>query len=136
MGVLISLLINAAAIFITAYVLSSVVPGSVTVSDPMTAIITAIVLGIVNAIVKPILAILTFPITLITFGLFMLVLNALMVMLADYLVAGFAVDGFLWALLFSRRPRGGRAAAEPALRWRRGGGGPAGCGSNWSSPYP
>jgi putative membrane protein len=98
---LISLLVNAAAVFLTAYVLSSLAPGSVTVTDPLAAVITAIVLGIVNAIIKPILLVLTFPITMLTLGLFVLVINALMVLLADALVAGFAVDGFLWAIVFS-----------------------------------
>ena len=101
MHLLISLLVNAAAIFITAYVLSSLAPGSVTVTDPPAAIITAIVLGIVNAIIKPVLLLLTLPLTVLTLGLFVLVINALMVLLADALVAGFAVDGFLWALIFS-----------------------------------
>lgn len=66
-----------------------------------TAIILAVVLAILNAILKPILIILTFPITIITFGLFLFVINASIILLADKFIDGFAVDGFWWALLFS-----------------------------------
>lgn len=66
-----------------------------------TAIIVAIVLAVLNAIIKPILILLTLPITLITFGLFLFVINALIILLAEKLVSGFSVDGFWWALLFS-----------------------------------
>ena len=66
-----------------------------------TAIIVAIVLAILNAIVKPLLILLTLPITLFTFGLFLFVINALIILLAEKLVTGFEVDGFWWALLFS-----------------------------------
>lgn len=65
-----------------------------------TAILLAIVLAILNAIVKPILVFLTLPITLVTFGLFLLVINAGMILLASEVVKGFTVDGFWWALLF------------------------------------
>lgn len=66
-----------------------------------TAIIFAIVLAIFNAILKPILILLTFPITLLTFGLFLFVINACIILLAEKVVPGFVVDGFWWALLFS-----------------------------------
>ncbi|OQP50545.1 hypothetical protein A4H97_01515 [Niastella yeongjuensis] len=66
-----------------------------------TAIVLAFVLAILNAIVKPILIFITFPITLVTLGLFLFVINALIIILADKLLKGFAVDGFWWALLFS-----------------------------------
>jgi putative membrane protein len=66
-----------------------------------TAIIVAIVLAVLNAIIKPIFILLTLPITLITFGLFLFVINALIILLAEKLVPGFSVDGFWWALLFS-----------------------------------
>ncbi len=65
------------------------------------AIILAIILAILNAIVKPLLIILTFPITLVTLGLFLFVINALIILIADGLMGGFEVDGFWWALLFS-----------------------------------
>jgi len=66
-----------------------------------TAIILAIVLAVLNAIVKPLLILFTLPITLFTFGLFLFVINALIILLAEKLVDGFHVDGFWWALLFS-----------------------------------
>jgi len=66
-----------------------------------TAIILAIVLAVLNAIVKPLLILFTLPITLFTFGLFLFVINALIILLAEKLIDGFHVDGFWWALLFS-----------------------------------
>jgi putative membrane protein len=75
-------------------------PG-VHVNDWVTAAILVIVLAILNLIVKPILVILTIPITIITLGLFLLVINAIIILVADYLIGGFSVDGFLWAFIFS-----------------------------------
>ena len=77
-----------------------IIPG-VRVDGFVTALIVAIVLGLFNSIVKPVLTILTIPITIITLGLFLLVLNVLMVYATDALVDGFDVSGFLAALLFS-----------------------------------
>lgn len=65
------------------------------------AIVLAFVLAVLNAIVKPILILITFPITIVTLGLFLFVINALIIIIADKLMNGFAVDGFWWALLFS-----------------------------------
>ena len=65
------------------------------------AIVLAIVLAILNAIVKPILIFITLPITVVTLGLFLFVINALIILLADSLIKDFRVDGFWWALLFS-----------------------------------
>lgn len=96
MNILINLLISGLAVFITAYLL----PGS-HVDSFFTALIVALVLGIANAVIKPILFILTLPITVLTLGLFTLVINALMIELASWLVKGFRIDNFLWALLFS-----------------------------------
>lgn len=67
----------------------------------MTAIWVAIVLGLLNLFVKPLLVLLTLPVTFFTFGLFLLVINALIIMLCAKLVNGFAVENFLTALLFS-----------------------------------
>ena len=61
----------------------------------------AVALAFLNAIVKPILTILTIPITIVTLGLFLLVINALMIIFAEKLVPGFQVSGFLTALVFS-----------------------------------
>lgn len=66
-----------------------------------TAIIFAIVLGLLNVFVKPVLKILGLPLTIITLGLFSLVINAAVILLADYFIDGMKIDGFWWALLFS-----------------------------------
>lgn len=89
-------LLNGLAVVLTAYLL----PG-VSVDDYWTALIVALVLSIANIIVKPILIVLTIPITILTLGLFLLVINAFIILLVDSLVSGFYVDGFWWALLFS-----------------------------------
>ena len=73
----------------------------VSVIDYKSAIIVGIVLGFVNFLIKPILKFLTFPITILTLGLFLLVINGLMVLLVDRLVDGFQVGGLLPAILFS-----------------------------------
>ena len=68
--------------------------------DSWTALaVASLVLGVVNALVRPVLVILTLPITILTLGLFYLFVNGLAFALAAFLVPGFAVDGFLWAVL-------------------------------------
>jgi putative membrane protein len=94
MRLVIRVLINTAAILLAAYV----VPG-LAVRDLTTALIAGLVLGLINAIVRPVLVILTFPITLVTLGLFLLVLNAFCLWLASRLVPGFEVQGFWAAVL-------------------------------------
>ncbi len=96
MNIIIRWLIATAAIILTSYVL----PG-VMLEGFWSAVIVALVLGIINAVIKPILVILTLPINILTLGLFTLVINALLIMLASSIVAGFSVDGFVTALLFS-----------------------------------
>ncbi len=96
MQFLINLLLSGLAVVISAYIL----PG-VHVDGFVTALIVAVVLGIVNAILKPILVILTLPITILTLGLFTLVINAILVLLVSSIVPGFRVDGFVWAFIFS-----------------------------------
>lgn len=95
MKVLIHLLISAAAIFVAAYLL----PG-VEVMGAETYFILAIVLGVINTFIKPILTILTLPLTIITLGLFSVVLNAGLILLAAEVVPGFSVEGFFSAVLF------------------------------------
>ncbi len=73
----------------------------VAVEKIKSSIIVAVILGVLNAIVKPILIFLTFPITVVTLGLFLLVINAIIIMICDHFVTGFKVDGFLIALFFS-----------------------------------
>ena len=89
------LLINVVAILIIAHI----APGLIRVDGFLAALIAAVVLGIVNTIIRPILVILTFPLTLLTFGLFLLVINALMLWLVSALLSGFHVNGF-WGALF------------------------------------
>lgn len=96
MKLLVRWVISAIAIILSAYLLTGI-----HVRNFVTALVIALVLGILNTLVKPILFFLTLPITLLTLGLFALVLNALMVLLASSIVPGFSVDGFVWALLFS-----------------------------------
>lgn len=88
--------ISTLAIIISAYLLPGVI-----IETFVAALIAALVLGLVNAIIRPILIILTLPLNILTLGLFTLVINALMVMLTSYLVPGFSVINFWWALLFS-----------------------------------
>ena len=82
------------------YGLSMVLPG-VVLGGVGSAAILVIVLGLLNAVVKPILKILGFPITVLTLGLFLLVINVIIVKLADFMMTSFDVHGFLNALLFS-----------------------------------
>lgn len=96
-GLIVRILISAVAV----YVASLFIPGIRVSGGPTTYLIVAVVLGFLNAFIKPILTVLTIPITIVTLGLFLLVLNVLMVYLTDYLVDGFAVSGFIAALLFS-----------------------------------
>jgi putative membrane protein len=88
--------LNAAALLLVAYLY----PG-VSVASFFAAAIAALVLGLVNALVRPILVILTFPVTLLTLGLFLFVINALLFWLVAELVPGFNVNGFLAALIGS-----------------------------------
>lgn len=91
-----TLLLNGIGIFIIGYILSGV-----KIKSFFAALGVAILLALVNTFVKPILLFLTFPITLITFGLFILVINALMLMLVDALMEGMEIKNFGWAFLYS-----------------------------------
>ncbi len=93
---LIRLLITALAVILTSYLL----PG-VHVESFLSAIILSLLLALLNVTLKPILVIITIPVTFLTLGLFLLVINALMILLADAILPGFTVDGFWWALAFS-----------------------------------
>ncbi|MFA5664454.1 phage holin family protein [Castellaniella sp.] len=87
-------LLNAIALLIVAWVLPGIV-----VSSFGSALIAALVLGLLNAVVKPLLVLLTLPLTVVTLGLFLLVINALVFWFAGSILRGFQVDGFWWALL-------------------------------------
>lgn len=96
MNFLLRILITA----VVAFALSSVLPG-IHFESFWTAIVLSLVLALLNFLLKPILIILTLPITILTFGLFLFVINAIIVLVAGHFVSGFSVDGFGWALVFS-----------------------------------
>lgn len=96
MKFLLRLLLSAVAVVI----LSKVLPG-VGVDSYVTAIIVALVLSILNFLVKPLLVVLTLPITLSTLGIFLLFINGFIILMADYFITGFTVESIWWALLFS-----------------------------------
>ncbi len=96
MKLLFNWLIYTLAVSITSYLLSGVRVGGLAV-----ALLAALVLGLINAILRPILIFFTLPITFFTMGLFVLIINAGLVLLASKLVNGFYVAGFWWALSFS-----------------------------------
>ena len=93
---LLTWLVTAISLMITTYI----VPGFI-VKSFFAALIAAVVLGLVNAIVKPLLVVLTLPLTIVTLGLFLFVINAITILLAGWLTPGFAVAGFLPALVGS-----------------------------------
>lgn len=90
------ILLNAVIVLVLSYLL----PG-IDVDSFWSAVIVAIVLGFLNALLKPFLIIITIPITILSFGLFLLVINAFIILFADNLITDFSVNGFWWALLFS-----------------------------------
>ena len=93
---IIRLILSALAVLICAAVLRGA-----HVDGFLIAIVVAGVLAILNVLVKPVLVILTIPITFVTLGLFLLVINTILILLVDWLVPGLTVDGFWWALVFS-----------------------------------
>jgi putative membrane protein len=96
MKLIIRLLVTAAV----AFLLAQVLPG-VHVDSYTTAILFAIVLGLLNIFLKPFLIIFTLPLTILTFGLFLFIINTVTVLLASDWVQGFKIDSFGWGLLFS-----------------------------------
>ena len=96
MNFIIKLFISAILVFALAHFL----PG-VHVTSINYALLVALVLGLLNTFLKPILIFLTIPVTIITLGLFLLVINATIILICDHFIAEFQVDGFLTALIFS-----------------------------------
>ncbi len=96
MKFIVKLLVTTLVVLLTSYLL----PG-VEVAGFWVALLVAVVLAILNTLVKPVLVVLTIPLTILTLGLFLLVINAVIILLADALIAGFDVGGFWWALIFS-----------------------------------
>ncbi len=95
-NLLVKILLGGIAILIAEFLL----PG-IHIDRFTTGFILAAVIILINITLKPLLILLTLPITVITLGLFLLVINALMIMLADRIIPGFQVDGFWWAILFA-----------------------------------
>lgn len=96
MRILIQLLVLAIAVMISSWLL----PG-VMVNNYLSAIGVALILALLNTFIKPLLILITLPVTILTFGIFLLVINAGLILLASDMIDGFYVDGFWWALLFS-----------------------------------
>lgn len=96
MNFIVKLFISSIIVFALSYFL----PG-VQVTNIMAALWVALVLGLLNTFLKPVLVLLTIPVTLFTLGLFLLVINAIIVLICDYFIPEFQVDGFVTALFFS-----------------------------------
>ena len=96
MNFIIKLFISSIIVFALSYFL----PG-VHVTSIVAALWVAVVLGLLNTFLKPVLVFLTIPVTLFTLGLFLLVINAIIVLICDYFIPEFQVDGFITALFFS-----------------------------------
>lgn len=94
MHLIVTWLLNAVALLAVTYVIPSI-----HIRSFGTALVIALVLGLINTLLRPILVLLTLPVTILTLGLFLLVINALLFQLAAWFVKGFEVDGF-WAALF------------------------------------
>ena len=95
-GLLGILLINTISIFAVSYILSGI-----QIDSFVTALIVAVVMAVLNVTLKPLLILITIPLTVITFGLFLLVVNVLVLYAAEALIGGFHIAGFWWALAFS-----------------------------------
>ena len=93
---IIKIFVNSLAVFAIGYLLTGV-----HVKSYWTALGAAVLLALINAFVKPIVVFLTLPITILSLGLFLLVINALMLLLIDALMDGLKIDNFWWALGFS-----------------------------------
>jgi putative membrane protein len=94
---ILTILLNGVALFLAAYILKP----RVQVRGILTAIITAAVLALLNATVGSILKALTLPLSIVTLSLFTFVIDALIILLADYFLKGFKVKGFIWALVLA-----------------------------------
>ncbi|HEX7191063.1 MAG TPA: phage holin family protein [Thermoanaerobaculia bacterium] len=95
MGLIIRWLANTLALFIVVTVL----PRHFHYRSVVTLLVAALVLGLLNAIVRPIFVFLTFPITIVTLGLFLIVINAIMLELTAFFVPGFRIESFWWAIV-------------------------------------
>lgn len=96
MKLAIRIVFTAVLVMVLSYVIKGVV-----VSDFTTALLVAVVLALLNLFIKPLIILFTLPVTIVTLGLFLLVINAIMIMLCTEIVGGFEVDNFWTAFLFS-----------------------------------
>ena len=96
MKVLIKVLITTVLVVLYSHVIKGI-----HVAGFETALIVAVVLGLLNIFIKPVFIFFTLPITVFTLGLFLLCINAIMILLCSFIVGGFAVDGFITAFIFS-----------------------------------
>lgn len=101
MNLLTRLLLSSVAVIIATYLLPGIAITGSSLDAFITSFIVAVIISILNATVKPLLVIMTIPLTVVTLGLFLLVINAIVIMLAGSIVPGFIVDSFWWALIFS-----------------------------------
>jgi putative membrane protein len=98
MNFILKLIISALAVMICAYLLPGI---NIVNNDIITALIVAAVLAFLNTVLKPIMVILTIPVTVLSLGFFLLVINAIIILITARIVDGFEVKGFWYALLFS-----------------------------------
>lgn len=97
MGIVISLLVNALAVAVAAYLLTP----HVRLDGFMSALIVALIMALINTFVKPIITLLTLPINLLTLGLFTFIINGVLILFISGVVDGFQVQNFGWAVIFS-----------------------------------
>jgi putative membrane protein len=91
------LLVKWATLTVAIYILATYTP-AMTIAEPKVAVFAALALGLLNALVRPILKLFAFPITLLTFGLFSLVINGLMLIFVPKFVSGVTINGFWWGV--------------------------------------
>lgn len=96
LSLLMLLMVNSLAVFVA----GTILPG-VRLQNFMTAVVVAIVLSFINTIIRPLIFLITLPINLLTLGLFTFVIIGFLTLLVSYIVPGFEIDGFFWALLFA-----------------------------------
>lgn len=85
---------------VNAFILANILPG-IEISNIYTAVTVAVILAILDATIKPLLIILTFPVTILTLGMFLFIINACIILAAEHFIDGFYIEGFWYAVLFS-----------------------------------
>ncbi len=85
---------------VNAFILAYLLPG-IEIEDIFTALMVAALLAVLDATIKPLLIVITFPVTVLTLGMFLFVINACIILAAEYFIIGFSIDGFWYAVLFS-----------------------------------